>query len=117
MRPLLAVDGDSFAHRAYHALPKSIRRAEGRPAGAIVGFANMLVRLWEAEQPRTVLVAWGIGWISGALTFLRRHAVWVSRTGGAFMVALGVLLVSGTWDHWMNLLRATLGTRGVGTYW
>jgi DNA polymerase-1 len=57
-RPLLAVDGDSFAHRAYHALPKSIRRAEGHPAGAIVGFANMLVRLWEAEQPRTVLVAW-----------------------------------------------------------
>ena len=57
-RPLLAVDGDSFAHRAYHALPKSIRRAEGRPGGAIVGFANMLVRLWEAEQPRTVLAAW-----------------------------------------------------------
>jgi DNA polymerase-1 len=56
--PLLAVDGDSFAHRAYHALPKSIRRAEGHPAGAIVGFANMLVRLWEAEQPRAVLVAW-----------------------------------------------------------
>ena len=56
--PLLAVDGDSFAHRAYHALPKSIRRAEGRPAGAIVGFANMLIRLWEAEQPRAVLVAW-----------------------------------------------------------
>jgi DNA polymerase-1 len=57
-RPLLAVDGDSFAHRAYHALPKSIRRAEGRPAGAIVGFANMVTRLWESEQPRTVLVAW-----------------------------------------------------------
>jgi 5'-3' exonuclease len=57
-RPLLAVDGDSFAHRAYHALPKTIRRAEGRPAGAIVGFANMLLRLWDAEQPRAVLVAW-----------------------------------------------------------
>ena len=57
-RPLLAVDGDSFAHRAYHALPKSIRRAQGRPAGAIVGFANMLLRLWDAEQPRAVLVAW-----------------------------------------------------------
>jgi DNA polymerase I len=57
-RPLLVVDGDSFAHRAYHALPKSIRRAEGRPAGAIVGFANMLVRLWEAERPRAVLVGW-----------------------------------------------------------
>jgi DNA polymerase-1 len=57
-RPLLAVDGDSFAHRAYHALPKSIRRAEGRPAGAIVGFANMLLRLWDEEEPRAVLVAW-----------------------------------------------------------
>jgi DNA polymerase I len=55
--PLLAVDGDSFAHRAYHALPKQIRRAEGRPANMIVGFANMLVGLWEAEQPRSVLVA------------------------------------------------------------
>ena len=58
MKPLLAVDGDSFAHRAYHALPKSIRRAEGRPGGAIVGFTNMLLRLWEAEQPRAVLVGW-----------------------------------------------------------
>ncbi len=57
-RPLLVVDGDSFAHRAYHALPKSIRRAEGRPGGAIVGFANMLIRLWEQERPRAVLVGW-----------------------------------------------------------
>jgi len=55
---LLAIDGDSFAHRAYHALPKTIRRAGGRPAGAIVGFANMLLRLWEAERPRAVVVAW-----------------------------------------------------------
>jgi DNA polymerase-1 len=55
--PLLAVDGDSFAHRAYHALPKQIRRAEGRPANMLVGFSNMLVGLWEAEQPRAVMVA------------------------------------------------------------
>jgi DNA polymerase-1 len=59
VKPLLAIDGDSFAHRAYHALPKSIRRANGRhPAGAIVGFANMLLRLWEAEAPRAVVVGW-----------------------------------------------------------
>ena len=56
--PLLVVDGDSLAHRAYHALPKSIKSAKGRPAGALVGFTNMLVRLWEAEQPRTVFVGW-----------------------------------------------------------
>jgi DNA polymerase-1 len=56
--PLLAVDGDSFAHRAYHALPKSIRRGDGGPAGALTGFMSMVVRLGEAEQPRAVLVAW-----------------------------------------------------------
>lgn len=55
-RPLLVVDGDSLAHRAYHALPKTIR-GNGRPANMIVGFANMLVTLWDAEQPRTVLAA------------------------------------------------------------
>jgi DNA polymerase-1 len=57
-RPLLVVDGDSFAHRAYHALPKQIRRAKGRPGNALVGFANMMLRLWEAEQPRAVFVGW-----------------------------------------------------------
>jgi DNA polymerase-1 len=57
-RPLLVIDGDSLAHRAYHALPKSIRRAEGRPGNALVGFGNFLLRLWESEQPRAVLVGW-----------------------------------------------------------
>jgi DNA polymerase-1 len=52
------IDGDSLAHRAYHALPKSIRRAEKKPANAIVGFTNFLTRLWEAEAPRAVLVGW-----------------------------------------------------------
>ncbi|MBM3676703.1 MAG: hypothetical protein FJW96_02310 [Actinobacteria bacterium] len=57
-RPLLAVDGDSFAHRAYHALPSSMRRAGGGPANAITGFLSMLLRLWEAERPRCVVVGW-----------------------------------------------------------
>jgi len=57
-RPLLVVDGDSFAHRAYHALPKSIRRKGGRGGGAIVGFVNILLRLFETERPRAVLVGW-----------------------------------------------------------
>ena len=56
MRPLLAVDGDSLAHRAFHALPRSIRDGDGNQANMVVGFANMLLRAWEAEQPRTVFV-------------------------------------------------------------
>jgi DNA polymerase-1 len=58
VKPLLIVDGDSFAHRSYHALPKSIRRADGGPGGLLTGVGNLLVRLWEEEQPRAVLVAW-----------------------------------------------------------
>jgi DNA polymerase-1 len=57
-RPLLIIDGDSFAHRSYHALPKSIRRSDGGGGGAIVGFANFLLRLYASERPRAVLVGW-----------------------------------------------------------
>lgn len=56
--PLLAVDGDSFAHRSYHALPKTIRMAGNKPAGAVLGFANFLIKLYEAERPRAVVVGW-----------------------------------------------------------
>jgi DNA polymerase I len=57
-RPLLVIDGDSFAHRSFHALPKSIRRKCNLGGGAIVGFANFLLRLYAAENPRAVLVGW-----------------------------------------------------------
>jgi DNA polymerase I len=51
-RPLLVIDGDSLAHRAYHALPKSIR------LNAVVGFSNFVLRLFESERPRAILAAW-----------------------------------------------------------
>ena len=57
-KPLLIIDGDSIAHRAYHALPKTIRRDANKPAGAILGFANFLLRFYESENPRAVLVGW-----------------------------------------------------------
>jgi DNA polymerase-1 len=52
------IDGDSFAHRAYHALPKTIHRRDGKGGGAILGFANILLRLYADERPRAVLAAW-----------------------------------------------------------
>ncbi len=61
-----------------------------------------------------VLVALGFGWVSGALGFVRRHRAAVSRIGGVLLVLMGVLLLTGTWDHWMNLLRDEFGTSGVG---
>jgi DNA polymerase I len=56
--PLLVVDGDSFAHRAFHALPRSIRRADGSAGNLLTGLVSMLLRLWEAERPRAVFVGW-----------------------------------------------------------
>jgi DNA polymerase-1 len=57
-RPLLVIDGDSFAHRSYHALPKTVRRSDGKAAGAILGFANVLLRLYADQQPRAIIVGW-----------------------------------------------------------
>jgi DNA polymerase-1 len=57
-RPLLVIDADSFAHRFYHGLPKTIRRTDGKGAGAIVGFATFLLRLYQTERPRAVIVGW-----------------------------------------------------------
>lgn len=58
MKPLLIVDGDSFAHRYYHALPRSIRRADGGAGNLLDGVGGLLARLWAEESPRAVLVAW-----------------------------------------------------------
>jgi DNA polymerase-1 len=71
------VDGDSFAHRAYHALPKTILGRGGRPAGAILGFANILLRFYRAEQPRAVLVGWDT---LGASTY--RHELFPAYQSG-----------------------------------
>src|SRR5881275_2487662 len=57
-QPLLVIDGDNFAHRSYHALPKTIRRKGNGGAGAIVGFSNFLLNLYAGERPRAVIVGW-----------------------------------------------------------
>lgn len=57
-RPLLVIDGDSFAHRAYHAVPKTVRRTGNTAGNAIVGIANYLIKLITEEQPRAVVVGW-----------------------------------------------------------
>ena len=56
-----------------------------------------------------VLVALGVGWMSGALGFVRRHRRVVSGVGGVLLIAIGALLVSGEWTTWMAQLRLTVG--------
>ena len=35
----------------------------------------------------------------GAFAWVKRHYAWVMRLGGGMLVAVGVLLVTGVWDH------------------
>jgi cytochrome c-type biogenesis protein len=57
-----------------------------------------------------ILVALGFGWVTSVLGFVRRHRAVVSAIGGVLLVAIGALLLSGEWDHLMNVLRADLGS-------
>jgi cytochrome c-type biogenesis protein len=61
-----------------------------------------------------VLVALGLGWVTGALGFVRRHARLVSQVGGVLLVVLGLALVTGVWDHWAQWLTGKFGGTGVG---
>src|SRR5918911_1723300 len=52
------VDGNSLAYRAFYALPEELQTVDGFPTNALLGMANMLMRLLADYRPRTVLVAW-----------------------------------------------------------
>lgn len=76
-RPLLIVDGDNLAHRAYHSTPKTVVGANGQPINAVVGFCGMLSTMWRNERPRAVFVAWDT---LGVPTY--RHELWPAYQSG-----------------------------------
>ena len=54
-KPLLIVDGDALAHRAYHAIG-SIRNMAGQPVGLLQGTIAMLIGAWDLLEPRALAV-------------------------------------------------------------
>ncbi|MBE7073845.1 MAG: DNA polymerase I [Clostridiales bacterium] len=56
MDRLLLVDGNSIANRAFYALP-FLSNHEGKPSGAVYGFANILIKLIQNEKPSHLIVA------------------------------------------------------------
>ncbi|HEU4802700.1 MAG TPA: 5'-3' exonuclease [Solirubrobacterales bacterium] len=57
--PLLVVDAPSMLYRAFFALPKSIKGAEGQPVNALLGTANLVVREVGEHDPRAVVLCFG----------------------------------------------------------
>jgi cytochrome c-type biogenesis protein len=62
-----------------------------------------------------LLFAAGFRWLLGALGAVRRHAAVVTYAGGVLMVLLGLLLLTGQWEHLMNEMRSWAGNTGLGT--
>jgi DNA polymerase I len=54
-RHVFLVDGSGFIFRAYHALPP-LTRADGTPVGAVLGFANMLLKLLQGTDADHIAV-------------------------------------------------------------
>lgn len=52
-----------------------------------------------------VLFGLGYRWFLGALGVARRHACWVTRTGGVLLIVLGLLLLTGTWNDLTITMR------------
>jgi cytochrome c-type biogenesis protein len=44
----------------------------------------------------------------GAVKWVRRHQVWVTRIGGIMLIMVGLLLVTGLWDQWVADLRSVV---------
>ncbi|WEK62217.1 MAG: cytochrome c biogenesis protein CcdA [Candidatus Microbacterium colombiense] len=57
-----------------------------------------------------LLVALGFGWATKTVGFLRRHIRIVNIVGGALLIALGVLMVTGLWTDIMSRLTAVISS-------
>ena len=54
------------------------------------------------------LVALGFNWVTGSVAFLKRHIRAVNIIGGALLIAVGLLMVSGIWTIVMNNLQGVM---------
>ncbi|MET0671918.1 MAG: cytochrome c biogenesis protein CcdA [Microbacterium pygmaeum] len=55
-----------------------------------------------------VLLTLGFGWATRSVSFLRRHIRTVNIVGGALLVVLGLLMVSGVWTSIMAQLQGVV---------
>ena len=56
-----------------------------------------------------LLVALGLGWVSGSVAWLKRNIRVVNIVGGAILVLIGVLMVTGVWRLFINSLAGVIG--------
>ncbi|WP_435869508.1 cytochrome c biogenesis CcdA family protein [Agrococcus sediminis] len=57
-----------------------------------------------------LLIALGLGWAGGAVAWLRRHIRLINILGGAMLIAIGVLMVTGAWNAIMQSLQGWIAS-------
>ena len=57
--PLLAVDAPYLLYRSFFALPDSIKGADGHSVNALLGGANLLLRVAADRRPRAIVLCFG----------------------------------------------------------
>lgn len=57
-----------------------------------------------------LLVALGFGWATSATAFMRRHIRTVNVIGGALLIVLGALMITGVWTQIMSRLTAVMSS-------
>lgn len=57
-----------------------------------------------------VLIAMGFNWATGAVAFLKRHVRAINILGGALLIIIGTLMLSGVWNAWMLGLQGVIGS-------
>jgi len=56
-----------------------------------------------------VLVALGFGWVGSSVAWVKRHIRAINIVGGALLIVIGVLMVSGLWTWVMSSLGVVIG--------
>jgi cytochrome c-type biogenesis protein len=55
-----------------------------------------------------LLVALGLSWVTGSVAWLKRHIRLINLIGGALLVAIGLLMVSGLWSSLISHLGSVI---------
>ena len=56
-----------------------------------------------------LLVALGLGWVTGSVAWVKRHIRVINIIGGALLIVIGLLMVTGLWRLIMSHVGAVIG--------
>ena len=87
----------------------------------LAAFVGLLALVWRSgvvelvtngatlRVVQVVLIALGLGWATRTTAFLKRHVRAVNLAGGALLVVVGLLMVTGVWSAVVTSLQALIG--------